>query len=104
MRISDWSSDVCSSDLEEVYPDQVATAFPRRIRADCQGRRDGFGAGHLYVRLQPVPMEERPPTDLSARPGCAVDAADAKLNIRNGEQDDGQIGRASRRGRVGEYV
>src|SRR3546814_2626770 len=33
MRISDWSSDVCSSDLRRLLPDAIGS----RIRASCSG-------------------------------------------------------------------
>src|SRR3546814_15073004 len=43
MRISDWSSDVCSSDLRSVGGDQDCGAFPlRRVGAAC----DEHGAVH----------------------------------------------------------
>src|SRR3546814_14517219 len=41
MRISDWSSDVCSSDLDLAVIDVVAPAFehPRRAMVEKDGRR-----------------------------------------------------------------
>src|SRR3546814_5326395 len=69
MRISDWSSDVCSSDLvvgrEEVgrgsarQPEGWASRLSRRARrAGCQGpglqRRRGVETRLVAVRLRPV--------------------------------------------------
>src|SRR3546814_4484389 len=36
MRISDWSSDVCSSDLIEIFPIQAIQALAARIGAQMQ--------------------------------------------------------------------
>src|SRR3546814_11989984 len=38
MRISDWSSDVCSSDLDRQLHDWNDTARPRSLRDTVQGR------------------------------------------------------------------
>src|SRR3546814_14908364 len=41
MRISDWSSDVCSSDLCGLYPGDHAGPGARRADDTRQGRREG---------------------------------------------------------------
>src|SRR3546814_3638331 len=63
MRISDWSSDVCSSDLSPLAPNAIAHAFQvsdrnplvgvegraalmRNLGAALAARPDLFGAGH----------------------------------------------------------
>src|SRR3546814_14678261 len=47
MRISDWSSDVCSSDLDD--PDGAITEAGRReAAAECDGRRKA-GAEHEHL-------------------------------------------------------
>src|SRR3546814_6264026 len=57
MRISDWSSDVCSSDLEHVaYPDDRADQ-PAECRGVCPDRPAGHGRCRRHGR------------DLSGRPG-----------------------------------
>src|SRR3546814_6234539 len=78
LRISDWSSDVCSSDLLGV----VQRLLPLRL-AQIAGRLPSGGAQH--VEILPV----QPPVD-----------------GRASQQDraDQQIGRASCRERVCQYV
>src|SRR3546814_3963682 len=55
MRISDWSSDVCSSDLSRSYRD----LFHRRKLRRPQHRRYRRGYGHLGMRLSPRSEERR---------------------------------------------
>src|SRR3546814_2511468 len=43
MRISDWSSDVCSSDLEQERTDQLLQVQQRGIRRPDGGGRGGLG-------------------------------------------------------------
>src|SRR3546814_5378546 len=76
MRISDWSSDVCSSDLGE----------PLRI-----GRYDAgdLDAGDVRIVF---------------RPGQPGGAAPGDNDHKRGEGDEGEIGRASCRERVCQYV
>src|SRR3546814_5519911 len=59
MRISDWSSDVCSSDLEAVEPDHALAAreqpFGHRMADEARGAGHQYGAvvGHA-ARLSPA--------------------------------------------------
>src|SRR3546814_12317091 len=85
MRISDWSSDVCSSDLGAIR----RHLSRRRSRARSGGA--GLAARTVQVRaLQEGAVEER-----AARPPHRRTRADRR---------DGEIGRASCRERVGPYV
>src|SRR3546814_10554525 len=83
MRISDWSSDVCSSDLRDV--DRTAEApdlEPRRILAGIDAAADD-GA-----------VDDQP--EIGARPG---DGADGDIAVGGADQN----GRASCRERVCQY-
>src|SRR3546814_16344527 len=92
MRISDWSSDVCSSDL--------------------LGRRGGeveAGAGVLQRRF--VGEADQPhPADLATHGGNGAVARNLHLAVVGGHEDravgalNGKIGRASCRERVCQYV
>src|SRR3546814_5104011 len=56
MRISDWSSDVCSSDL-----DGLAARFAgRRIVAVTSHRRENFGGGMEAIARSIADIAERP--------------------------------------------
>src|SRR3546814_2011373 len=64
MRISDWSSDVCSSDLLEIY---AAHRRVRRSAAPCAGggvRRRGSGGG---ASLRPNRRRPKPDRGDDAR-------------------------------------
>src|SRR3546814_16860656 len=98
MRISDWSSDVCSSDLEVVEHDD--TSYLGRARAGGrEGDRrqvpdeDGRGRGHRHGD----PDEERKET-------VTQPAAQPELRTGGHRPGDGEIGSASCRERVGQYV
>src|SRR3546814_12745285 len=98
MRISDWSSDVCSSDLTELEnflrmerwifdsPDQVGEAFREFIKWFYQG--NGFVNGGVQIGGREVRLDNV---------GMPV------LNIF-AEQDHLEIGRASCRERGCQYV
>src|SRR3546814_4400724 len=88
MRISDWSSDVCSSDLAGVTPSADPGIRQRRHRADLRSERDGAA--------DRAPGFDRP-AGVRPVPECAPDPA-----VRTGA--DGEIGRASCRERVCQYV
>src|SRR3546814_6868746 len=83
MRISDWSSDVCSSDLLRI--DNVETLPAERITANDEERqRQGFDIQTVFA----WPLRDG-----------ALDVASALAG-----DGDGQIGRASCRERVCPYV
>src|SRR3546814_17017210 len=101
MRISDWSSDVCSSDLEaqRLHGDELGIAG-----ADAQTVKGaGHGAGHGvapngFTALNWVtgisgPQPWKPPTGLARAMAKRVSAPPLS-----------QIGRASGRERVCQYV
>src|SRR3546814_15158656 len=97
MRISDWSSDVCSSDLE-------------RLPARDQRTGEDDGYGYSATARSPDSSTEPPPAQ-AATPGlCATStrpwerrkiAQEANCNAR---MESAQIGRASCRARVCQYV
>src|SRR3546814_3143529 len=80
MRISDWSSDVCSSDLARLYPHA-----PRR----AHDRRPGGGGGD-----RPHPY----------RRGAELSAAGPAQLMSGPIKSCPEIGRASCRERVCQYV
>src|SRR3546814_5839721 len=86
MRISDWSSDVCSSDLigDEEVPVDVLVADPVQAAQDIQP----LGAPHDRIPL---------PRDLYRN-------ADGRPNSAGIDLSNEQIGRASCRERVCQYV
>src|SRR3546814_4790160 len=96
MRISDWSSDVCSSDLPAgtARPRTRAALASRSVRTPCGQRRRG-NAGLL-------PARDRPQADGGARRALTGIPAWPKMP-RDGRRD-GKIGRASWRERVCQYV
>src|SRR3546814_14218106 len=106
MRISDWSSDVCSSDLQLPRADRIYLVPVGDLLRLHDLRRDrlamddrGSGADHRWLRRR------RPPQT----PGlgrCRTDGA-MTLTIRPATPDDVptiQIGRASCRESVCQYV
>src|SRR3546814_12205650 len=71
MRISDWSSDVCSSDLGPARPRPGERDAQRRLAAGARGRRGGTAQQLLAlaaVLLQPRPGSAQVvhPTDVRA--------------------------------------
>src|SRR3546814_19315183 len=88
MRISDWSSDVCSSDLE-----------------DERGERNVVGDAAL-ARLLPVGEGAAGRAHDFERAGDArrIGGVEASCSIRVGRGQRGKIGRAVRRERVWQYV
>src|SRR3546814_19339867 len=76
MRISDWSSDVCSSDLTAKHPGVAPCTMEHRVRVAFRNRpnaRMGRGlvrpALHWRARLPDVPVEEaqQSPVELDPR-------------------------------------
>src|SRR3546814_19104534 len=100
MRISDWSSDVCSSDLHVVGMTQFAVADT--------GRLQHAGAGAQHVLAAALVLEDHPAArhvdhlelELVAVPGARTLLARHRADHVGAEQ----IGRASCRERVGQSV
>src|SRR3546814_9046460 len=59
MRISDWSSDVCSSDLEGVWPS-----------SDSSGARDDGKHGMMFLIPNPGPTAMRQPIHTDKAPAA----------------------------------
>src|SRR3546814_8162455 len=97
MRISDWSSDVCSSDLERGQPDRVGRRAGER-RAGAQLARPGRD-----LAVADHPAGENAPRQLAVEDvGGEVVVGDVDDAER--EQTPVQIGRATWRERVCQYV
>src|SRR3546814_4595754 len=96
MRISDWSSDVCSSDLLETRLAAANEALADAHAADKgwkratieKAARDAFARAHKGVKIDALHLVQ-----VIDKPG--VDADEAVFH---------EIGRASCRERVGQYV
>src|SRR3546814_16228168 len=109
MRISDWSSDVCSSDLcgRTEQADEIARAY---VAAQPDNARFFDVRNHHFSADQPIDTVLR--EGFAERLASFEDERDPKevlLTIGRGEpwQDEDvrlQIGRASGRERVGQYV
>src|SRR3546814_14829219 len=59
MRISDWSSDVCSSDLFRAFGDEDEFTGQRHAAVRLAPARQGFGAINLATRHTDDRLEER---------------------------------------------
>src|SRR3546814_20963563 len=90
MRISDWSSDVCSSDLEH---------GEEQVRH--QRHHDGDDAGATLVFACRMPL--LPPQHVESLP-AVEDGQRARRQARLARKEDRKIGRASCRERVCQYV
>src|SRR3546814_18615765 len=100
MRISDWSSDVCSSDLLA----QVAAGKAAVHLADDVGRRDG---GDARARAQPAAGGDRQLPQRFAAPGRPGRRPGPGRTRAAGRAHPGRTrpnGRASGRERVCQYV
>src|SRR3546814_4267326 len=77
MRISDWSSDVCSSDLQVVFPAPLGpsrpTASPR-----CKDRVTPRRTGR-FLKLLPMLSTARPALSVTRRGPLSVAGASASL-------------------------
>src|SRR3546814_1641439 len=97
MRISDWSSDVCSSDLAGVV--QVGldqrTAVVQLIEVGCA---EHLGDGATYQQVGNRAPLDRDLLVGGRAGGAVVGRADAKIEIQR------EIGRASCMERVCQYV
>src|SRR3546814_3363741 len=88
MRISDWSSDVCSSDLDDRCRGRRARPRPQSPRATLTARH-----GAAQPKRTGPPLADAPPKSLH----CTVVSAELSA-------PEEQIGRASCRERVCQYV
>src|SRR3546814_11890128 len=120
MRISDWSSDLCSSDLCRARPPQRPPACP--ARGGAGRKRDRCGRRTSAASERALDFDALEALDLVARLhvvvllyadtalGAAADLVDVLLEAAQGFQlaleDHGvvEIGRASCRERVCQYV
>src|SRR3546814_7151975 len=101
MRISDWSSDVCSSDLDADLDDGLGHRGDAAIRVLARvGDRDGLpGVGRDGVRHGWCRGDE-------VEPELAFEALRDDLQVEEPEETgpEAEIGRASCRERVCQYV
>src|SRR3546814_12009851 len=108
MRISDWSSDVCSSDLRERH--QTARE-PREQHRDTDAERREFvadrvrqsGDGKLARRIRSETAESQ---ETVHRRGIDDVPASlrAKIGRKGGDAEIDEIGRGAGRGRVSQSV
>src|SRR3546814_4519254 len=107
MRISDWSSDVCSSDLQRFAYDDVLTGFDNYFSVEdertfvCPNCATVYKESELYIGGTSLRFCPRDRTDLKenaagVRPG---EFTEEEVKIIGTE-----IGRASGRERVCRYV
>src|SRR3546814_11071878 len=83
MRISDWSSDVCSSDLGQL----IASVLSKKIAA---------GATHVVLDIPVGPTAKVRSADAAERLAATLTTVAGRFGLK--------IGRASCRGRVCQYV
>src|SRR3546814_6268530 len=98
MRISDWSSDVCSSDLPERSV-ELARQRVAHVHVAVGGRPDGKAdqrSEHLVVEVG-LDLQAQILTRLHPAGGQSVAAPELHLHL-------GQLGSASCRERVCQYV
>src|SRR3546814_14246750 len=97
MRISDWSSDVCSSDLPRSEWDRLDTGQRRLVESFIEGF-NALGQGLAVERLS---FHRDKQAVLAVRLDQSADQPILRLNDTS---DTEQIGRASCRERVCQYV
>src|SRR3546814_17069523 len=114
MRISDWSSDVCSSDLSQDCADSYGSAIafnevleltPERYRERTLARLDGSWSAtldgcHTYSALPSLELFDargKVPENVQR-----IEVVHSSIKARASAREE--IGRAACRERVGEYV
>src|SRR3546814_14440015 len=97
MRISDWSSDVCSSDLEALETTGLADSADKPAGVLAHGQKQWLEIGMLLVQNADVLLLDEPVAGMSHEEREET----GNLLRRIGGQ---QIGRASCRERVCQYV
>src|SRR3546814_1028612 len=105
MRSSDWSSDVCSSDLVNRQIQTIATGIKQSIRQEYESARLQEGSLEAQVdRLKSATLSEQ---DRSVRYNILAREADTNRTLYDGllqRYKEVKIGRASCRERVCQYV
>src|SRR3546814_4446878 len=103
MRISDWSSDVCSSDLDLVYDEMVMTTIgdAGKAMAEAMAKANPFGESTLQPGEGPSKEEREKGFYDILFIGEYPDGTSVRAGVQ-GDRD--QIGRASCRERVCQYV
>src|SRR3546814_11346581 len=112
MRISDWSSDVCSSDLMDVMAHEAENADRVRLQKQSVKRNADRRRGFLKERLQRAEQMEQKISIQLTRGGLRkheeqTGVALARLDSRqalHARRDGLEIGRESCRARGGPYV
>src|SRR3546814_4597739 len=105
MRISDWSSDVCSSDLRPGFRTRVLDSRGRARQEALSGRRSGLT--RMITQRTPVRQLRSERTRkrlLDATIACLVKYGYARTNPLRVAAEAGEIGRVSCRERVCQYV
>src|SRR3546814_12827234 len=109
MRISDWSSDVCSSDLNTSTGDTVyMRGFDASSSIFVDGIRDLGSVSHDIFNIDQIEVEKGPAGTDNGRtsPSGAINMTTKQANLENalsGMLTTGtEIGRASCRERVGQ--
>src|SRR3546814_9890898 len=85
MRISDWSSDVCSSDLWDVLPLEYLLARPPSVifSSTAEGRRDRMLSHPTLRRLsEQVAIRDYPPRLLHCAGPAIIDAVTRLSQVR----------------------
>src|SRR3546814_14302119 len=114
MRISDWSSDVCSSDLIDIdnFDERMKSIQPR---AAFQVPNTLTGDGNLNVDITFESIDDFSPATVARKVGALNELLDARTQLANlltymdgktgAEELIGkEIGRATGRERGGQYV
>src|SRR3546814_11682373 len=106
MRISDWSSDVCSSDLITSFGEETVTAYEGGFKSDLFDRRVRANFAGFYSRYKDVQKPAfQASTCQGTPPVCSPSFVFANVgNARIWGLEGEQIGRASCRERVCQYV
>src|SRR3546814_17612580 len=85
MRISDWSSDVCSSDLA---PFLAALADAPDMRAGAQRDGAAIEAGDLRKTQARLDREEQQHMIAKAEPACSIGRGEDRVALRAREEID----------------